>query len=216
MRVGPRSAPVGSASEAAYRLAADLARALGKTPPPMRSRKPRALDSYLEGKRLLEGWDVERNYTKAEEAFRAALAAEPEFSEARASLALALWHRFQETREPAAIEQAEPGGPPGRGPEPGPSRGSPGPGHGPGPARPIHGGRACPSRRRTSSRRPTTRPVGTIGRAYARLKRYREAETFYERALAAASQLLGEPQRDGLVLPAAGNECAAPGTSSPR
>ena len=182
VRVGPRSAPAGSASEAAYRLAADLARALGKTPPPMRSWKPPALDSYLEGKRLLEGWDVERNYTKAEEAFRASLLAEPEFSEARANLALALLARFQETREPAAIEQASQEAR--RAVDQNPAL--PEAHLALGMVQVLRGQstEAALSLQKAHELAPADDAAcRTIGRAYARLKRYREAESFYERAL---------------------------------
>ena len=104
--LAPRTSPVGSAAETADRLAADLALAVGQTAPPTRQRNAKALELYFEGKRLLEGWDVERNYEKAEEAFKKALEADPSFAEARAALALGLSNHFQETREPGVIEQA--------------------------------------------------------------------------------------------------------------
>ena len=104
--LGPRTAPVGSAGEAADRLAADLARAVGKSPPLARQRSGKAIELYFEGKRLLEGWDVERNYEKAEETLQKALEVDAAFAEARASLALALTIHFEETHEPAVIERA--------------------------------------------------------------------------------------------------------------
>jgi Flp pilus assembly protein TadD len=61
----------------------------------------------LSGWAYLEGWDVEQNYTRAEEAFRAALARDPSFAAAHARLALALFKDYEETRIPERVPQAE-------------------------------------------------------------------------------------------------------------
>jgi len=66
-----------------------------------------ALVPYLQGRTYLEGWDVERNYTRAEEAFRAAIGHDPTFAEAHARLALALFKDYEENRIPARVPEAE-------------------------------------------------------------------------------------------------------------
>lgn len=70
-----------------------------------------AYADYLEGKTLLEGWDVEKNDALAAEAFSRALDADPDFAEARAGLAMALWTQYLQTREPEvagrAMQEAE-------------------------------------------------------------------------------------------------------------
>ncbi len=68
--------------------------------------KERALSYYLEGKSLLEGWDLERNYARAAEAFEKAIEEEDDFAEAYAGLALALWTRYEETREAELVERS--------------------------------------------------------------------------------------------------------------
>ena len=46
---------------------------------------------------------MDRNYARAEEAFRKAIADDPTFAEAHAMLAMALWKHYNETREPARV-----------------------------------------------------------------------------------------------------------------
>jgi eukaryotic-like serine/threonine-protein kinase len=70
------------------------------------SRPPQALEDYLAGRALLEGWDVDRNYARAEQAFRKAIAADPTFAEAHAMLAMALWKHYRETREAERVREA--------------------------------------------------------------------------------------------------------------
>jgi len=67
---------------------------------------PQALAHYVEGKSLLEGWDVERNHTRAAEAFSKALEVDENFAEAHAELAVALWTRYEETHESQLVEKA--------------------------------------------------------------------------------------------------------------
>jgi serine/threonine-protein kinase len=102
------SGEVGALFPDADRIAADLARALGAedvaAAAPRRSAE--ALQRYLEGKTNLEGWDVEKNYLRAEEAFRAAIAAHPDFAEAHAGLAMAAWKAFEETGSADRVERA--------------------------------------------------------------------------------------------------------------
>jgi len=65
-----------------------------------------ALAHYVEGKRLLEGWDVESNYSRAAEAFLRAIDAQADFAEAHAGLALAWWTNYQETGEAGLVGRA--------------------------------------------------------------------------------------------------------------
>jgi len=91
----------------ADQLAAEMAGVLGAdAPPPRASRPAEALEDYLRGRALLEGWDVDRNYAKAEESFARAIAADPGFAEAHALMAMALWKHYKETREPERVRQA--------------------------------------------------------------------------------------------------------------
>jgi serine/threonine-protein kinase len=69
-------------------------------------RNPAAMDAYLRGLTLLEGWDVKSNAEQAEAAFREAIAADPAFAEAYSKLAVALLSRFTRTHEPSLIELA--------------------------------------------------------------------------------------------------------------
>jgi Flp pilus assembly protein TadD/TolB-like protein len=85
----------------------EIAEALGKeTGAIVGGLSQTALAYYLEGKSLLEGWDVERNYTRAAEAFSKALQENEDFAEAHAGLALAHWRQYAETRRPELVERA--------------------------------------------------------------------------------------------------------------
>jgi serine/threonine-protein kinase len=66
-----------------------------------------AMEPYLRGRAYLEGWDVERNCARAEEAFREAMERDPSFAEAHAGLALALFKDYEETRKPDRVPRAE-------------------------------------------------------------------------------------------------------------
>jgi eukaryotic-like serine/threonine-protein kinase len=91
----------------ADQLSAEMAATLGaEAPSPRASRPARALEDYLGGRALLEGWDVDRNYARAEESFSRAIAADPGFAEAHAMLAMAYWKHYKETREPERVRQA--------------------------------------------------------------------------------------------------------------
>jgi tetratricopeptide (TPR) repeat protein len=89
-------------------LARDLVDAFGLRAPrlPARVRSPEALAAYLKGLSFLEGWDVERNELKAEEAFTAALRVDPSFAEAHAGLAAALWRSYQRTGDSSLVDWA--------------------------------------------------------------------------------------------------------------
>jgi serine/threonine-protein kinase len=88
-------------------IAGELAGVLGRRgPEARRGPDPRALLAYTEGKRLLEGWDVERNYRRAAEAFRRAIGHDATFADAHAALALALWKEFEETGAATLVEDA--------------------------------------------------------------------------------------------------------------
>ena len=89
-------------------IATSLAVALKSDPssPASLAHDPEAFNHYLLARTFLEGWDVERNYEKAEQAFREALATEEGFAEAHAGLALAYWTRYRETREVELVTRA--------------------------------------------------------------------------------------------------------------
>ncbi len=88
-------------------LAREIADAFGVRPQKIVTRRdPRALAAYLRGQTFLEGWDVERNYTKAEASFTEALQADNAFAEAHAGLALAIWRRYQQTQDTSLVEPA--------------------------------------------------------------------------------------------------------------
>lgn len=91
------------------RLTDSVLGALGHRPPAQRgpTPSPRALELYFQGQTFLEGWDVERNYVRAEEAFRAAVAADETFAPARAGLAQALFRLYRQTNDARLIEQAQ-------------------------------------------------------------------------------------------------------------
>jgi tetratricopeptide (TPR) repeat protein len=61
----------------------------------------------VQGQTFLEGWDVQRNFARAEEAFRAAVAADESFGPAHAGLALAQFRLYRETKDPRLVEQAQ-------------------------------------------------------------------------------------------------------------
>lgn len=89
-------------------MARAIARALGQAQDsdPRMSRDPQALESYLEGKRNLEGWDVASNYRRAAEAFDRSIEVDPNFAEAYAGQALALWKSWEETQQTELVAQA--------------------------------------------------------------------------------------------------------------
>jgi len=90
-------------------LGARVLRALGVRTqgPGMPRRNPRVLESYLKGVAFLEGWDVERNDLKAEEAFTAALRGDDTFAEAHAGLSAALWRRYRLAGEASLVGRAQ-------------------------------------------------------------------------------------------------------------
>jgi tetratricopeptide (TPR) repeat protein len=89
-------------------LTNEVLAALDRSPAPVRgpSRASRAYDRYVLGLRLLEGWDVERNVTRAIEAFTEALDADETFADAHAGLAKALWRRYLDTSEASLADRA--------------------------------------------------------------------------------------------------------------
>jgi serine/threonine-protein kinase len=93
----------------ADRMTDAVLEALGRRPPAQRgpSRSAHALELYVQGQTFLEGWDVERNFARAEEAFRAAVAADEGFGPAHAGLALAQFRLYRETKDPRLVEQAQ-------------------------------------------------------------------------------------------------------------
>jgi serine/threonine protein kinase/tetratricopeptide (TPR) repeat protein len=72
----------------------------------VRMHDPKALALYLEGRTLLEGWDVKKNDGRAAEAFEKAIALDPALVEAHAGRALALWRGYESTHDTALVEQA--------------------------------------------------------------------------------------------------------------
>lgn len=71
------------------------------------SHDEKALEAYLEGRRYLEGWDVQSNDEKAIQAFERALKYDPGFAEARAGLALALWQYWETSGQAILVERAQ-------------------------------------------------------------------------------------------------------------
>ena len=60
-----------------------------------------------EGRTLLDGWDVQQNYQRAEDSFRKAIALDDNFAEAHAFLAMTLWKQYREvTHDVSLVEQA--------------------------------------------------------------------------------------------------------------
>jgi serine/threonine-protein kinase len=108
--VGELESDVGNVQEELVRIASELRRAIGVRPEPSRLERKRsapALAHYTQGMIFLEGWDVDRNYDSAARAFREALDEDPDFSEAKAGLSMALWAAYLETREPSLVREAE-------------------------------------------------------------------------------------------------------------
>ena len=104
-----RQVPATGLLAEADRLSNAVLGALGRRSPTPKgpSHSAHALELYLQGQTFLEGWDVERNYARAEEAFRAASAADEAFAPARAGLALALFRLYRQTNDARLIEQAQ-------------------------------------------------------------------------------------------------------------
>ena len=98
---------IGGVLPRADQLSAEMAGILGAEGTPSRATRPtQALEDYLAGRALLEGWDVDRNYARAEEAFRKAITADQSFAEAHAMLAMALWKHYRETGEAERAREA--------------------------------------------------------------------------------------------------------------
>src|SRR3990172_7810251 len=93
--------------ETAGEMAREIRGALGtRAGPAARGPNATGFEIYLEGKRALEGWDVERNHARAAEAFSRAIEADGRFAEAHAGLALALWKQYEETHQPHLVARA--------------------------------------------------------------------------------------------------------------
>lgn len=93
--------------ETAGEMAREIRGALGtRAGPAARGPNAAGFEIYLEGKRALEGWDVERNHARAAEAFSRAIEADGRFAEAHAGLALALWKQYEETHQPHLVARA--------------------------------------------------------------------------------------------------------------
>ena len=68
-------------------------------------RDARALERFLEGKKYLESRDIQ-DPARATSAFSRAVELDPEFAEAHAGLAQALWTSYFGTRDPSLVERA--------------------------------------------------------------------------------------------------------------
>lgn len=88
------------------RLVPEICSALDISPRPQPGQLAPGFEDYIEGKRYLEGWDVTENHQMAEEAFRRSLQ-KGASAEAHAGLALALWKRFTDSREPRLAQEAQ-------------------------------------------------------------------------------------------------------------
>jgi serine/threonine-protein kinase len=100
----PVSDALGSAEKLAAELLGHLGAGLGGAGAPRHD--PRAMALYVEGRRYLEGWEVDRSYARALGAFEQALEIDPGLGEARASLAMALWRSYGETHEAGFVDRA--------------------------------------------------------------------------------------------------------------
>jgi tetratricopeptide (TPR) repeat protein len=103
---GPVSELLSSVDTAASELAASLGVQTRLTPAKGPAARAAALENYVRGRAFLEAWDVERNYERAAEAFRAAIGLDDAFAEAHAMLALALVTQYIETKQADLIPQA--------------------------------------------------------------------------------------------------------------
>jgi len=103
-----RSAPAADVLGSADSLASELLARLdaGGSDTGATRHDPQAIALYVEGRRYLEGWEVDRNFARALSSFEQALAIDPGLGEARASLALALWRSYGETHEAGFVERA--------------------------------------------------------------------------------------------------------------
>jgi serine/threonine protein kinase/Tfp pilus assembly protein PilF len=103
--------PIGELRTQTNGLADDVANALGAKrkearPDPL-SRDPGALEHYVRGREILEQANVEKAPQKAADEFRLAIEIDPNFTEAHAYLATALWHQYQrESRNTEIVSQA--------------------------------------------------------------------------------------------------------------
>ncbi len=70
------------------------------------NRNPKAIQAYLEGKALLEGWDAPASFESARAAFSRATELEPDFGEAYAGLALANWGIWEQDRNAGMVKPA--------------------------------------------------------------------------------------------------------------
>jgi Flp pilus assembly protein TadD len=107
---GELETDVGNVQQELVRLASGVRGALGVRAEPSRlerKRSAKALGQYTQGMIYLEGWDVDRNYESAARAFHDALDEDPDFPEAEAGLAMALWASYLETRDPSLVSEAE-------------------------------------------------------------------------------------------------------------
>ncbi len=97
----------GHVLELADVVAASIADSLGATPTANRAIPDNvAREHYLEGRSLLWGWDVEQDYELAVEEFRRSIAAEENFAEAHAGLALAQWYLYQESGDARLVARS--------------------------------------------------------------------------------------------------------------
>jgi eukaryotic-like serine/threonine-protein kinase len=98
----------GSVLDHLDRVPLELASALGAPLRTGAAARPRqAVEDYVRGRRLLDGWDVPANAREAEAAFRAAVTADPSFAEAHALLALSEWALYVHDKDGARIERAQ-------------------------------------------------------------------------------------------------------------
>ncbi len=107
---GELETEVGNVQQELMKLATAVRGAIGVRAEPSRLERKRtaaALGHYTQGMIYLEGWDVDRNYERAADAFRKALGEDPDFAEAEAGLAMALWAAYLETRDPSLVREAE-------------------------------------------------------------------------------------------------------------
>ena len=61
---------------------------------------PKALALYVQGRALLEGWDIHGNAQRAAEVLGQALEIDDDFAEAHAAMAMALWRQYERSSTP--------------------------------------------------------------------------------------------------------------------
>jgi eukaryotic-like serine/threonine-protein kinase len=91
-------------------LSDEIAEALGvrahKLPNATSGPNQKAFALYIQGRSLLEGWDIEGNEQRAIEVLRQAIEIDEGFAAAHAALAMALWRHYENRHDPSVVKRA--------------------------------------------------------------------------------------------------------------